>query len=400
MAGAVTFFVSLLLATALRAGPSVVVIPDATVYVSPDQRPLTHTTVVITGSTITTVGPAAAVPIPPGATVIQCVACVVMAGFWNTHVHFEQPLFSAQLPADTLAARMQAMLTRYGFTTVIDLGSYIVNTDSLRRRVESGEVAGPQILTAGGALFPPHGVPFYLINTLPSDVVSHLATPSTPDSAAGIVDYTLRSGADVIKLYTGSWISRGTVRAMPKPVARRAVAEAHRRHRLVFSHCSNLAGARVALDAGVDVMAHALDDTSGVDSTLFRRMVVHHMAMIPTLSLFADDVGLAAIIREVTTFRAYGGQLLFGTDVGYTHEYDPSREYELLARAGLDVSDVLRMLTTAPAQEMGLDQTRGHVEEGMRADLTILNADPSIDLTAFARVRYTIRGGRVIFAGS
>jgi imidazolonepropionase-like amidohydrolase len=323
-----------------------------------------------------------------------------MAGFWNTHVHFEQPLFSAQLPADTLAARMQAMLTRYGFTTVIDLGSYIVNTDSLRRRVESGEVAGPQILTAGGALFPPHGVPFYLVNTLPSDVVSRLATPSTPDSAAGIVDYTLRSGADVIKLYTGSWISRGTVRTMPEPVARRAVAEAHRRHRLVFSHCSNLAGARVALDAGVDVMAHALDDTSGVDSTLFRRMVVHHMAMIPTLSLFADDVGLAAIIREVTTFRAYGGQLLFGTDVGYTHEYDPSREYELLARAGLDVSDVLRMLTTAPAQEMGLDQTRGQVEEGMRADLTILNADPSIDLTAFARVRYTIRGGRVIFAGS
>jgi imidazolonepropionase-like amidohydrolase len=293
------------------------------------------------------------------------------------------------------------MLTRYGFTTVIDLGSDIRATVALRNRVNAGEVAGPRILTAGVPLYPPNGIPFYL-SSLPADVLAYMQanqTPATPAAATARVDENVQAGADVVKLFTGSWIKHGTVLPMPDSVARAAVVEAHRLHRIVFSHCSNIVGARVAIDAGVDVMAHTLDAIRGVDSTLFREMVARHMALIPTLSLFADDPDINAIVHEVTLFHGYGGQLLFGTDVGFTHEYDTTREYRLLAQAGLTASDVLRMLTTAPAQRLGLDRIRGRVERGMPADLTVLAADPATDLTAFARVRYTIRGGRVIFTG-
>jgi hypothetical protein len=57
---------------------------------------------------------------------------------------------------------MRAMLTHSGFTTVVDTASDVSNTVVLRRRVQSAEVAGPCIYTAGFALFPPHGIPFYL----------------------------------------------------------------------------------------------------------------------------------------------------------------------------------------------------------------------------------------------
>jgi len=57
---------------------------------------------------------------------------------------------------------MRGMLTRSGFTTVVDTASDLSNTMVLRRRVQSAEVAGPQIYTAGFALYPPHGIPFYL----------------------------------------------------------------------------------------------------------------------------------------------------------------------------------------------------------------------------------------------
>src|SRR6202007_1200605 len=82
--------------------------------------------------------------------------CVVLAGFWNAHVHFMEPKWddAANQPADKLTRQMSEMLTHSGFTTVVDTGSDGENTVALRRRVESGEVLGPRIFTAGIPLFP------------------------------------------------------------------------------------------------------------------------------------------------------------------------------------------------------------------------------------------------------
>ena len=56
---------------------------------------------------------------------------------------------------------MQEMLTRWGTATVWDLGSDPINSLALRRRVDSGEVRGPQILLTGN-IFPKGGHPVYL----------------------------------------------------------------------------------------------------------------------------------------------------------------------------------------------------------------------------------------------
>ena len=55
---------------------------------------------------------------------------------------------------------------------------------------------------------------------------------------------------------------------MPLDIAKAAVEESHLNGKLVFAHPSNLAGIRVAIDSGVDVLAHAADDTRGVDQAL------------------------------------------------------------------------------------------------------------------------------------
>ena len=56
---------------------------------------------------------------------------------------------------------MQEMLTRWGFTTVWDLGSDPDDSLPLRRRVDAGEIPGPKILLAGN-MFPKGGHPVYL----------------------------------------------------------------------------------------------------------------------------------------------------------------------------------------------------------------------------------------------
>jgi hypothetical protein len=81
---------------------------------------------------------------------------------------------------------------------------------------------------------------------------------------------------------------------MPLDVARAAVAVAHANHQIAFAHPSNLEGVRIAMDSGVDVLAHAPDTVEGVDDALLAELVAHHMSMIPTLKLFSEE---SAILR-------------------------------------------------------------------------------------------------------
>jgi imidazolonepropionase-like amidohydrolase len=58
---------------------------------------------------------------------------------------------------------------------------------------------------------------------------------------------------------------------------------------------------------------------------------------------------------------------------------------------------ILASLTTAPVERFGASQQGGRVAKGLDADLVVLGVDPSRDVTAFAKVRYTIRGGKIIY---
>jgi imidazolonepropionase-like amidohydrolase len=288
------------------------------------------------------------------------------------------------------------MLTHSGFTTVVDLASDIRSTSALRRRIESGEVLGPRIYTAGSGLYPPNGIPFYL-SDLPPQIRALLPQPATAAEAAAIVEKNITAGADVLKLFTGSYVSPRHVKPMPLDVARAAVSAAHAKHQLAFAHPSNLEGVRVALESGVDVLAHAPDTVEGVDDGLLTELVSHHMSMIPTLKLFSAEASILRIRAIVGKFHQLGGGLMFGTDTGFDHDYDLTEEYRELALAGLSFKDVLAMLTTEPVKRFGL-KDEGRIAPGLRADLTVLSADPSSqNLVAFKQVRYTIRAGRVIF---
>jgi imidazolonepropionase-like amidohydrolase len=329
---------------------------------------------------------------------LRCTGCFVFAGFWNSHVHFTEPKWAAAAtaPAAVLTQELEAMLTHSGFTTVVDLGSDIRSTSVLRRRIESGELSGPRIFTAGAPLYPPTGIPYYL-SDLPPEIRAILPQPSTPTEARAIVERNIATGADLLKLFTGSYVARGHVKPMPLDVARAAVSVAHSHNQIAFAHPSNLEGVRVAMDSGVDVLAHAPDTVEGIDDALLAQLVAHGMSMVPTLKLFSDDSTIPRIRAIVFKFHQLGGPLIFGTDTGFVTDYDLTEEYRQLALAGLSFKDVLAMLTTAPVKRFGL-KNEGRVAPGQRGDLTVLSADPSTQgLAAFTQVRYTIRGGQVIF---
>src|ERR1700729_4617693 len=168
-------------------------ITRATVYSAPDAPARRDVTLVIRRGVIAGVGEH--LPIPRDIKTISCQGCVVLAGFWNAHVHFMEPKWNdaAHQPADKLTRQMSDMVTHSGFTTVVDTGSDGENTIALRRRVEGGEVLGPRIFTAGLPIFPAHALPFYLAE-LPEELKAKLGQPETPADAATFVDKNRAAG--------------------------------------------------------------------------------------------------------------------------------------------------------------------------------------------------------------
>jgi imidazolonepropionase-like amidohydrolase len=202
--------------TAASEDPEVVAFVGAKIYTSPTDPPISNGTVVIRGEKIEAVGKTGTLTIPTGTKQIDCRGAVITAAFQNSHVHFTEQKWTdaATQPAEKLTTQLSDMFVRYGFTTVVDTGSFLLNTVAIRKRIASGEVAGPRILTAGTPLYPPDGIPYYL-SDLPPEIRKIIPQPTTPAAAIGFVNDDLAGGADIIKLFTGSWIARGKVKPMP-----------------------------------------------------------------------------------------------------------------------------------------------------------------------------------------
>jgi imidazolonepropionase-like amidohydrolase len=391
---------------AAEAGDLAVV--GAKVYPSPTAPAVENATVVVRDGRITAVGPATKVKPPKGAQVIDGHGLVVTAGFWNSHVHLISPIDrkEAKAPAAALNAELSAMLTRWGFTTVFDIASGPGDAIAIRNRIKAGEVIGPNILTVDMPFYPKNGTPIYireLAKTMPSGEIAD------PASAAERARRQIGGGADGVKLFTGAIVGPPQgILPMQLGDAKAVVDAAHSLGKPAFAHPSNVAGLNVAIDSGVDILAHTTPDGGPWPADMAGRLKAHNMALIPTLTLWRSEMEknkqaranidkfMAVAQAQLKAYSDIGGQILFGTDVGYTEAFDTSEEYRLMAGAGLDWRQILTSLTTAPAQRFKFP-SKGRVANGQDGDLAVLTADPAADPTAFAKVRFTIRAGQVIF---
>ena len=369
------------------------------VYASPDAALLADAVVVTSNGVITAIGSRSEVQVPADARTIDFTGKTVVAGFWNSHVHFTQAVWknASTAPAAPLQEHMREMLTRWGFTSVWDLGSNPGDTLPLRRRVNAGEVPGPDI-HAVGSIFPKGGHPVYL----PPEM--QLPEAATPDEATKFARVYEGLGLDGMKLFTGSFKGENNpVVNMDVAVAKAAVDVAHAHGKPVFAHPQNMTGVETVIAAGVDVMAHTVAGGPVYSPEQLARFKQQGIALIPTLSLFSKlpvgpDIAARLVTNTVNQLKAFsdnGGPVLFGTDVGFTTIYDTTLEYELMRRA-LSERQILASLTTNPAQFFKATK-KGRVEKGFDADLVVLDGDPVSDVRNLAKVAYTIRAGKVIY---
>ncbi|HEV8194687.1 MAG TPA: amidohydrolase family protein [Ktedonobacterales bacterium] len=326
----------------------------------------------------------------------------LLPGFFDAHLH---------LPPDLEPALHQ--LVSFGVTTVLDMFS----GGSLLQRVKQLETEDSMDLadvrTAGVGATAPEGA---LAQMSPEP----LPTISTPDQADAWVAARLAEGADYIKIIydeqRGGPLSEETVRAI--------VYAAHRRGALVVVHALSEQKARQAIAAGADGLAHLfLGDAASHDFGQFA--AAHHVFVIPTLMILAGLSGepqATALLADPYIGPAIPAQqhhmplrpadperhhvyqaateavrqllqaqvpLLAGTDTApITAAFGVGvygatlhGELKLLVEAGMTPVQALAAATSVPARTFQFSE-RGLIRPGMRADLVLVDGDPTRDILA------------------
>ncbi|MBY0506389.1 MAG: amidohydrolase family protein [Bryobacteraceae bacterium] len=391
---------SLFFVFALNATAQTLVLKGGTIWTSPKEEPIRQGTVVIENGRISAIG--ARLRVPRGAQVLDCSGQTILAGFWNSHVHFFERKWenSALVPAQELERQVEAMTSRYGFTSVFDIASTGDNTRSLRDRIEQGNLRGPRIRTTGEPIVAPGAVPSPDMLRMLGNMVSVNHEVVTAGQAAAAARAILGSRNDGIKVHLQRPISEGAILA--------AVEEAHRHGKPVFVHPSTRADVLAAARVGVDVLAHSTP-FSAWDASVVPALLEKRIAITPTLTLWryamrhgrvsVQEQALQEALAQVRSWAKAGGVILFGNDLGAV-EYDPSEEYELMSRAGMNFRQVLASLTTAPAERFGEASRLGRIASGYLGDLVVVDGDPTVNIRALGAIRYTIRDGRIIYQAS
>lgn len=378
----------------------------ARIYPSPTGAPIESGTVLIHNGKISAVGPKEEITVPPNWPIIDCKDLSLTAAFWNCHVHFIEPKWQDAdlMPATQFNRQMEQMITSHGFDYVYDLAEFSIgNVLRIRNRIKRGDVNGPVIYTCGVPLVPQNGSPFY---------IAPLKLPEALDGRQAVahVRRQIDSGADGIKIWTGS-PTGNKVAYMPDDIVRRITEAAHRRGKPVFAHPTDTKGVIIAMNDGVDILAHTSPDDGRLWSAdTIQQMIASRLALIPTLKLWKDELKKSGVTdwahhplvltaqQQLFDFYKAGGTVLFGTDVGYLTDYATTDEYVLLAGAGLNFNQILAMLTTNPAQRFDQGRHTGRIAVGMDADIVLLAGDPATDIQALDKVAYTLRRGKIIYS--
>jgi hypothetical protein len=99
----------------------------------------------------------------------------------------------------------------------------------------------------------------------------------------------------------------------------------------------------------------------------------------------------AKMLAAVARFHRAGIQIVSGTDdiAGFAFQ----RELELYVKAGIPANEVLRIATWNGATYARVLADRGSIERGKRADLILIDGDPTTDISAVRNVALVLQDG-------
>jgi imidazolonepropionase-like amidohydrolase len=414
---------------AAQPAPSTIAIRAQRLFDGRSDSVTTDAVVLVQGSRITAAG--ARLAVPPGAQVVDLGDATILPGFIDAHTHVTDESsddwnsdmvagLRRTVPEATLrAAEFARRTVLAGFTTVRDVGAGDYIDVGLRNAIASGLVVGPRMLVsvhalgARGGHCDATGFPYERFGPEPG-IASGIA--SGPEQFRDAVRFQIKYGADAIKVCaTGGVLSLGDDVGAPQLTQAEMdalVEESHRLGRRTAAHAHGAEGAKVAIRAGIDSIEHG----SFLDDESVRMMKEKGTYLVPTLMAgeyaggrkatrkYPPEIAskaLQALDGRSSAFKravAAGVKIAFGTDSGVSPHGRNAEEFALMVEHGLSPAAALRT-SAAAAALLGVDRVTGTIEAGKEADIVAVPGDVLQNITATERVRFVMKGGRIIRNG-
>ncbi len=378
----------------------------------------TRQTVVIEGQHIQAVGPSNEILPCESGVVVDLPGVTVIPGLINNHVHLELP--GDNTPFTTLQTESDSELAlraaynareslRAGVTTVRDCGGRGATVVDMRNAQAKGHIPGPRIfatawpitITGGhGRYFGGEADGAYALTRLVRRIVS--------------------CGADFVKVFASGGGTPGSLSQYPSFSAAelRAIVEtAHGLGRPVAAHCTATQSISNAIEAGVDLIEHALfvapDGISRYDPCVGERLAESGIPVITTMQVARDLVDLGMEVpehdrwqrmlqsdREIKTrLKELGVRLIAGSDAGWRATSFATfwKELAELVEIGMSPIEAVHAATGAGASVLGLDRQCGTIRPGLVADLVLVSGNLSEDILRLAHVEGVFQAGAPIY---
>lgn len=394
-------------------------------------------TVVIRNGRIAAVGDDAIVPVPEGAPVHDLTGTTVLPGLIDLHAH---QYFYSSVGMTQMSVSGPRLYLAGGITTVRTAGGQMpydeINT---KRDIDRGNAPGPRMMISGPYLDGPgRGGP------------GHNRRLETEDEARRVVAYWGSEGATWLK-FQGS-VSRAVMGAAIDEAHKHGMKVTGHLCSVSFREAATLGidnlehGFITNSDWVPDrqpdqcspknmrIQADVAVESPAVDSTI-HELVARHVALTSTLSVYELFVpgrarlpeealvmmapaARAAAQAELDTTNAgpgfvpvrlfdkmmkferrwvaAGGLLAAGVDpwgTGSLPAFGDYRNYELLVEAGFPPVDAVKIMSANGAQVLGLLGQTGTVTVGKRADLVVIDGDPSHSAGDIRKVRWVFKDG-------
>lgn len=363
-------------------------------------RVLRNTRVVIEGAKIVRIDPKA------GPVDYDLRGLTVLPGWIDAHVHITWSFGpdgknagggnTTQYAAYAAAANAWATLMA-GFTTVQSVGSPLDLT--LREAIAKGQLPGPRILTSAEPL------------------IGRGEQTGTPDEIRAFVRKQKEAGADVIKIFAASSITRpDTLLSQEQLNAACDEAKQQGMRTLVHAYkdavrmaslagCTQIEHGPLTTDDDLKVLAKNgtwLDPQAGL---VYENYLLNEEKFIGSPGFPASSEGVSERLRKsISTSREFmrqadkipGLRIVFGSDaLAGSHGRNADELIERVRDAGVDPMKALVSANSLGAEAMGLANRIGSIAPGLEADIIAVDGDPLKDITAVRRVVFVMKGGIV-----
>jgi imidazolonepropionase-like amidohydrolase len=431
-------------------------IQNVTLIDGSGDRPQLNMSVLVQNGRIQKIKKAGFFPTPAHAEVVDGTGMFLMPGMIDTHTHFWESgsiytspflydlrnIVPFETHIDWVRSRAEFTLSRFlcgGVTTIVEMSNPWEVFD-IRERNRNNPFT-PRMFVAGRIIgnVLPGGLNFWT-----DDDPAALAA-ATPAEAKRQVREQIAKGANLIK---AGWLQLpgGPTVDTFIPIFRVMAREAHRAGIPIAVHATELESARAFANAGADILAHIVSDMPvdqefidlllekkvSVSTTMYffnalanafseepELLDIEHQCGDPQiidswsdLAVIPEDhrppepflVPLAPLITDLVVYNASvmaeaGVQLVAGTDAGNIGLLaGPSihREFQLMEEAGMSPMDIIVSATRDAARAIWQGNKLGMIKRHYLADMLLLAADPTMDISNLSTINYVIKGGTLI----